>query len=245
MGSLVLEIAFYKNDRNEYYLFYVYYVLRWASIAVNLLFHFMINYRVALQNEHAKYSNQSSIGFAIREMARRRLLYYTRFICKAICRLPSSVYSALYYDTPFAGDASPTKFALAVLTAIFTPSTGTAYLIIFLVMQPNAYFALKAMCSCNWEEIKSIVTTSVEQQNQTGSSAARPAVYNNSPSNALPPLQTVGDDYLLDVIRDSSASFNSLSDKYSNGSSYRGSSLEPRNLIVDPLLNRNMTFHDM
>jgi hypothetical protein len=166
----------------------------------------MINYRTFMQIENVKYSNQSPVGRAIREMV-RRMLYYP--LVQAICRVPPSIYEAIYSIHPFTSPAPPEKYALAILTAIFTPSTGTGYLMIFLIMQPNAYATWKALISFNFKEASNIASRSTKEQ-----TVAPTAVFDDSsnrPSNARMSCHVLDDDELLELIRDSVIENNMIS----------------------------------
>ena len=65
-----------------------------------------------------------------------RMIYYP--LMQAVTVLPASIYESLY-GIHQADPNNNTQFAVDCIFAITAPSAGIGYLVIFLVMQPNAY----------------------------------------------------------------------------------------------------------
>jgi hypothetical protein len=125
---------------------YVYYYIRLASIAVN----FVVSFQTAWQI--SKISNRTGNGQrTIHEKAIRtlsmRLIYYP--IIQAVSRSGSAWYEMQYkFDFDPTERVSRTQFVAQCFMALLTPSASYGYLVIFLLMQPNAWECLMATLCC-------------------------------------------------------------------------------------------------
>jgi hypothetical protein len=75
------------------------------------------------------------------------MMYYP--LMQAFCRLGACIYEPIYGFGDYPGNTSPAQFALGCLFSLLTPASGIGYLIIFLIMQPNAYKLLKSWATCS------------------------------------------------------------------------------------------------
>jgi hypothetical protein len=120
-----------------------YYYLRIGSICLNFIFVFVACYKVDLMS--SKTSNKSEQEIAIRTLARRLILYP---IVQAIGRSGYAWYEFEYGVDIDTDDPTDQQFASLIFLTIITPFVSIGYLIIFLVMQPNAYKEFKKMVFC-------------------------------------------------------------------------------------------------
>lgn len=120
---------------------YIYNNLRLFSIFLNFVFVLMILVRIYRFNGNPS----SPQEIAIRTLA-RRMIYYP--IIQAIGRSGYSWYEYAY-GTNFGDEKVDTvEYSSMILAAIVTPAVSVGYMIIFLIMQPNAYKHFKALIFC-------------------------------------------------------------------------------------------------
>jgi len=120
---------------------YVYYYIRIASIAINFVLCSITAYWI--------YKRRSTIGIAtdseiaIRILS-RRMIYYP--LIQAICRAGYSWYELEWgVDIDQVNSAGETQYASLMLLTVITPMVSIGYLVIFVLMQPDAYNHLLAM----------------------------------------------------------------------------------------------------
>lgn len=131
---LVLHIVYRGDEAASVRLTNAYYYLRFASIVFNFATFLVIAYRARLIKSKSAL-NKSPVEVAINVLS-LRMIYYP--LMQAATVLPASIYESLYgihQNDPT--DAA--QFTLDCIFAITAPSAGIGYLVIFLVMQPNAY----------------------------------------------------------------------------------------------------------
>lgn len=132
---LILRCVYINNENAEHYIFDFYYYCRFASILFNFVAFIIISRRTYWYKTKNAGVDKSSIELAINVLA-TRMIYYP--VLQAVSILPAAVYET----TVSIHKQSPTTtggIVLDVIFAVLTPSTGIGYLMIFLVMQPNAY----------------------------------------------------------------------------------------------------------
>lgn len=121
----------------------IYYYTRFLSIIVNFVLVIIILYKVDLMS--SKTINKSDQEIAIRTVSRRMIFYP---IIQAISRSGYSWYELQYGAAISPSDSSADKYACLLFLTIITPIVSLGYLIIFLVMQPNAYEHFVALMTC-------------------------------------------------------------------------------------------------
>ena len=132
---LILRCVYIDNESAEQYVFDFYYYCRFASILFNFIAFIIISRRTYWYKTKNAGVDKSTIELAINVLA-TRMIYYP--LLQAVSILPAAVYESvvsIHRQNPTSSGA----VALDVIFAILTPSTGIGYLVIFLVMQPNAY----------------------------------------------------------------------------------------------------------
>ena len=144
IGLLTVYFDLHSLDIGYTVVHWLYYSLRLVSILVNFLFFVVIQYRIWTMFTSSTLTDAESAHFAIVALSKRVLLYP---VMQLIVRLPRAVYEAQYGFSQYPGNTSPSQFALSCVCSITEPSAGTGYLIIFLVMQPDAYKMLVRLLS--------------------------------------------------------------------------------------------------
>lgn len=114
----------------------VYYYLRLVLIGINFFFCSAILYKVSLMSSKSKSGRVSPQEMAIRLLARRMVLYP---IVQAISRSGLAWYEIAYGYKINSDNPTPIQFASLLVVSIITPFASVAYLLIFLMMQPDAY----------------------------------------------------------------------------------------------------------
>jgi hypothetical protein len=101
------------------------------------------------------------------------MMYYP--LMQAFCRLGACIYEPIYGFGDYPGHTSSIQFALSCWVSLTAPSSGIGYLIIFLIMQPNAYRLLVSWLTCS-----PILSSLAESEESQGSS-----YYNNKSKVAV------------------------------------------------------------
>jgi hypothetical protein len=141
---------------NNPYVLLAYFVLRTASIAINLIAILIIFYKIyCLRKKDPLFQPNSDPAYVLS----KRLVYYC--VIQTITRIGSSWYQLQYgfgsaadYD---ATHASLLKSIVYLSEFILNPSAGIGYLIIFLKIQPDAWKELKKLFG--WKDSKSVITS--------------------------------------------------------------------------------------
>ncbi|RYG95241.1 hypothetical protein EON65_56280, partial [archaeon] len=116
-----------------------YYYTRLVSIGFNFVFCVLTIYLIHQMSPNRKIKSEAEI--AIRNVA-IRMIYYP--VVQAIGRSGYAWYEA-QYGTSIDVTDQPGKFACLIFMTVVTPLQSVGYLIIFLIMQPDAYLHFKSM----------------------------------------------------------------------------------------------------
>lgn len=130
-----LYISFNKHDVTDRRIFGLYFILRATSIAINFGTFALITFRANMMQSQTT-SVRTSAEAAIRVLS-RRVVYYP--VLQAITIIPSIVYEKYYGVSNGIDVQTEDQFSAAIVYLVVSPSAGLGYLIIFLIMQPNAY----------------------------------------------------------------------------------------------------------
>jgi hypothetical protein len=135
----------YQRDLERVAILFIYYYIRLGSIFLNFLFCGVAFYKVQLISSSKLANHKSVQETAIRTLA-LRMVYYP--IVQAISRSGYAWYEQQYGMNIDQDDVNTTQYACLIFLTIITPSVSIGYLIIFLVMQPDAYRTFEAMMLC-------------------------------------------------------------------------------------------------
>ncbi len=169
----------------------VYYYIRLGSIFLNFIFCGIAFYKVQLISSRKLATHKSVQETAIRTLA-LRMVYYP--IVQAISRSGYAWYEKQYGADIDQIDANPTQYASLIFLTIITPSVSIGYLVIFLVMQPDAYYTFKAMVMCrdprdSMEETRFVAANDRLQDHPEGDTSGEGTTSSETlPSNNAPPL---------------------------------------------------------
>ncbi len=129
----------------------IYNNLRLASIFLNFLFVAIILYKIELIS--SKMTKQSPQETAIRTLA-YRMIYYP--IIQAIARSGYAWWELQYGAYMDYHDATTEQYVCLIYLSIITPIASLGYLVILVVMQPQAYDHCKALLLCQaYDDIES------------------------------------------------------------------------------------------
>lgn len=123
---------------------YIYNSIRLISIALNFLFVFMTAARTYYRSGSGGTRTEQEI--AIRTLSRRMVFYP---VIQAIGRSGYTWYEFDYGTAVGEDDANNTEYAALIFLTVITPMVSVGYLLIFVMMQPNAYRQLKQLLSCS------------------------------------------------------------------------------------------------
>lgn len=121
---------------------YLYYYIRLALIFVNFVLCTIIIYKVETISSKSKSKKASPQEIAIKLLS-RRMIYYP--IIQAFSRIAFSWYEQIYGFSLNGNTDNHKQYRLMVLIAVTTPFVSVGYLVIFLMMQPNAYREAKLL----------------------------------------------------------------------------------------------------
>lgn len=131
LGSVIPQER--KNHNGEIGSEKLFYYIRLLLIFINFLFCGIIIYQVEQISGHSKKPSPQEIAI---KLLSRRMIFYP--ITQALGRLCFAVYEQIYgFDTSGA-TSNPTQYGWLLGVAIVTPFVSVGYLLIFLVMQPEA-----------------------------------------------------------------------------------------------------------
>jgi hypothetical protein len=99
-----------------------------------------------------KKTPKSLYARALRMLA-ERMIYYP--ILQFFCRAPRAFYENTYGFGSFDDTVPESQFPFSCIYTIVEPSAGFWYLIVFLILQPNAWLQLKQVLVCNFEPVVS------------------------------------------------------------------------------------------
>jgi hypothetical protein len=176
LGSAIFFLATMvpKSEANAFLanisVVYVYYYIRLVSILLNFIFVLAIALRIYQRSSNMTILTDQEV--AIRTLCRRMVFYP---VIQAIGRSGYAWYEAEYGFNLDQDDATNTQFAAMLCFTIMTPIVSVGYLIIFLIMQPNAYREFLSMLSFTHYEGERI-----SEKSFTGS---KPSIYRQRPSS--------------------------------------------------------------
>ena len=140
-----LNVIYYDSNETKLYFTDFYYWLRIGSIVFNIAVHGIITYKLNRMGFEKK-NGDNTVPIQrdpVRVLA-SRLKYYP--IVQIITRIGAAWYEAVYgYDTEsFDNHMDVTQKISFFLYAVFVPSAGFGYFVIFLLVQPKALAVFKA-----------------------------------------------------------------------------------------------------
>lgn len=135
----------HENDTLRYdTVVYVYNNIRLLSIFLNFIFVLATAGKI-YRSARTKYPQD----VAIRTLT-LRMIYYP--VLQAIGRSGYTWYEFAYGPKTDNDDFSDTQYAAQIFAISITPVVSVGYLVIFLVMQPDAYRHFVNLCYCRWTE---------------------------------------------------------------------------------------------
>jgi hypothetical protein len=154
----ILAIVFSLKYGNDFFVpfSYVYYSTRLVSIIINFIaFTIIYSHTIRTKNSTASLFNRILFPNATSNLCTptpqelaidvlaNRMFYYP--LVQALGRIGASIYEGMYGFDKYSGNSSDTQFGLACFYYLTAPSIGTAYFVIFLIMQPKAYQHFKSL----------------------------------------------------------------------------------------------------